>query len=74
MDAGFRQRLIDASLVSAESATSLQQQCGALEGRTALGAMVFFLVGRRHDCKGFFQGSLLPEANVRTFSIFDALK
>jgi hypothetical protein len=49
MDSGFRQRLIDASLVSAESATPLQQQCGALEGRTALSAMVFFLVGRQHD-------------------------
>jgi hypothetical protein len=49
MDSGFRQRLIDTSLVSAESATSLQQQCGALEGRTALSAMVFFLVGQRHD-------------------------
>jgi hypothetical protein len=49
MDAGFRQRLIDTSLISAESATPLQQQCGALEERTKLSAMVFFLVGRRHD-------------------------
>jgi hypothetical protein len=49
MDTGFRQCLKDASLISAESATPLQQQCGALEGWTALSELVFFLVGRRHD-------------------------
>jgi hypothetical protein len=49
MDADFRQRLIDASLVSAESTTPLQQQCDALEGRTALSARAFFLVERQHD-------------------------
>jgi hypothetical protein len=47
VDADFRQRLIDASLVSAESATPLQQECDALEGRTARKSL--FLVERQHN-------------------------
>jgi hypothetical protein len=31
MDAGFRQRLVDASLICPERAAALQQQCNALE-------------------------------------------